>query len=148
MHPETGRQSLFMGGHVYGISDMTPEDPGQFLNSLVDEACHVERAIEHTWTPWGVMVRYNSRLLHRAMPCDERHETIISLNCRNTDDPDGKRNSEQSGRTQRRDGALERCGFAHADTSFQAGHSRTHTDAQLGVRLSFFQESRRTPWPK
>ena len=90
MHPETGRQSLFMGGHVYGISDMTPEDPGQSLNGLVDEACHGERAIEHTWTPWGVMVRYNSRLLHRVMPCDERHETIISLNCRNTVDPDKK----------------------------------------------------------
>ncbi|MAW28872.1 MAG: hypothetical protein CMP98_08735 [Gammaproteobacteria bacterium] len=90
MHPETGRQSLIIGGHVYGIPDMTPEDSGQSLNGLVDEACHDERAIEHTWTPRGVLVRDNSRLLHRVMPYDEKHENIVSLNCRNADDPDEK----------------------------------------------------------
>ena len=76
---------------MYGIPDMTPEDSGQSLNGLVDEACHGERAIEHTWTPWGVLVRDNSRLLHRVMSYDEKHETIVSLNCRNAGDPDEKR---------------------------------------------------------
>ena len=79
-----------MGGHVYGVPDMTSEDPGQSLNGLVDEACHVERAIKHTWTSRGVLVRDNSRLLHRVMPYDERHETIVSLNCRNANDQDEK----------------------------------------------------------
>ncbi|MEM7365565.1 MAG: TauD/TfdA family dioxygenase [Pseudomonadota bacterium] len=81
-HRETGRQSLFIGRHVFGIPDMTPEDSEQFLNDLVDEACQGERVIEHTWTPGDVLVWDNRRLLHRAMPYDEQHETRVLLNCR------------------------------------------------------------------
>ena len=48
--PRDWQAVIAHGGHVYGIPDMTPEDSGQSLNGLVDEACHGEQAIEHAWT--------------------------------------------------------------------------------------------------
>lgn len=146
MHPETGRQSLIIGGHVYGIPDMTPEDSGQSLNGLADEACHGERAIEHTWTPWGVLFRHNSRLLHRVMPYDEKHETIVSLNCRNAVDPDEKRNSKQSCRKKRRDEALGAVAASRTLTHHFKQDIQEHIPMiNLVLGSPFFQESRRTP---
>ncbi len=70
VHPVTGRRSLFIGRHAYGIPGLEPEESVQLLDELVGFACQPPRVHRHRWQPGDVAVWDNRCVLHRARPFD------------------------------------------------------------------------------
>ena len=70
VHPETGRPSLFIGRHAYGIPGLSEEESEQLLTDLVTFACQPPRIYTHQWQPGDVVFWDNRCLLHRARPYD------------------------------------------------------------------------------
>ena len=81
-HPVTGRPSLFLGRHTFGIPGMSLVESDEFLRELETIACRPPRVYEHEWQVGDLIVWDNRRLLHRARPYDEQDETRELLNCR------------------------------------------------------------------
>lgn len=77
VHPETGRPSLLIGRHAYGIPGMEPEESERFLDELVDAACRPPRVHHHRWTPGDAVIWDNRRLLHRARPWDMGERRVM-----------------------------------------------------------------------
>ena len=69
-HPVTGKPSLIIGRHAYGIPGMRPADSTNLLADLVRQACQGERVYEHQWTSGDAVIWDNRCLLHRARPWD------------------------------------------------------------------------------
>jgi len=69
-HPVTGRRSLFIGRHAYGIPGLAEAESKQLLADLVAFACQPPRTYRHAWRPGDVAVWDNRCLLHRACPYD------------------------------------------------------------------------------
>jgi|TARA_Y100000310_G_scaffold283604_2_gene305714 alpha-ketoglutarate-dependent taurine dioxygenase len=76
-HPATGRPSLFIGRHAYGISGLGPEESEKLLDELVSFACQTPRTYMHTWEPGDAVVWDNRCLLHRARPYDYREPRVL-----------------------------------------------------------------------
>ena len=70
VHPETGRRSLLIGRHAYGIPGLSEDESERLLADLVDGACRPPRVATHRWTPGDAVVWDNRCLLHRARPWD------------------------------------------------------------------------------
>ncbi len=70
VHPETGRKSLVIGRHAYGIPGMDPGESERLLQDLVDFACQDPRVYHHHWAPGDAILWDNRCLLHRACPWD------------------------------------------------------------------------------
>jgi alpha-ketoglutarate-dependent taurine dioxygenase len=70
VHPETGRRSLLIGRHAYGIPDLADDESERLLLDLLDNACRPPRTYAHSWTPGEVVVWDNRCLLHRALRWD------------------------------------------------------------------------------
>jgi alpha-ketoglutarate-dependent taurine dioxygenase len=81
-HPVTGQPSLFLGRHTFGIPGMSLQESNQLLRKLEDFACRPPRIYEHNWEVGDLIVWDNRRMLHRALPYDEKEETRELLNCR------------------------------------------------------------------
>jgi alpha-ketoglutarate-dependent taurine dioxygenase len=77
VHPETGRRSLLIGRHAYGIPGLEPEESERFLQELVDFACRPPRTYHHRWTPGDAVVWDNRCLLHQARPWDMSQPRIM-----------------------------------------------------------------------
>lgn len=77
IHPETGRPSLTIGRHAYGIPGMDADESEQFLKELVDFACQAPRIYHHTWTSGDAVVWDNRCLLHQACPWDMSEPRIM-----------------------------------------------------------------------
>jgi alpha-ketoglutarate-dependent taurine dioxygenase len=86
IHPETGRKSLVIGRHAYGIPDMDAGESERLLQELVDFACRPPRVYHHTWTPGEAVIWDNRCLMHRAMPWD-MHEPRVMWHSRIAGDP-------------------------------------------------------------
>lgn len=69
-HPVTGRPSLFIGRHAYGISGLAEDESERLLSDLVTFACQEPRTWRHEWRPGDVAIWDNRCLLHRARPFD------------------------------------------------------------------------------
>jgi alpha-ketoglutarate-dependent taurine dioxygenase len=76
-HPETGRSSLLIGRHAYGVPGMGPEESERFLQDLVDLACQPPRIHQHTWSPGDAVVWDNRCLLHRGRPWDMTEPRVM-----------------------------------------------------------------------
>lgn len=70
VHPETGRASLLVGRHAYGIPGLPEEESAKLLEDLVAFACQPPRVYHHHWQPGDAVVWDNRCLLHRACPWD------------------------------------------------------------------------------
>ena len=81
-HPVTGRPSLFLGRHSFGIPGMSLEESDRCLRELETFACQPPRVYEHEWEVGDLIAWDNRRLLHRACPYDEQSETRELFNCR------------------------------------------------------------------
>ncbi len=68
VHPETGRRSLLIGRHAYGIPGLDPDESDAFLEQLHEFACRPPRVYHHTWTPGDAVVWDNRCLMHQARP--------------------------------------------------------------------------------
>jgi alpha-ketoglutarate-dependent taurine dioxygenase len=69
-HPETGRKSLYVGRHAYGISGLSEEESETLLEELVIGACRRPRVFSHQWAVGDLAIWDNRCLLHRARPYD------------------------------------------------------------------------------
>ncbi len=70
VHPETGRPSLLVGRHAYGIPGLASDESERLLDELVAFACRPPRTYHHAWTVGDAVLWDNRCLLHRAMPWD------------------------------------------------------------------------------
>jgi alpha-ketoglutarate-dependent taurine dioxygenase len=70
VHPETGRRSLLIGRHAYGIPGLSDAESDSLLGELLDFACRPPRVWTHRWSPGDAVIWDNRRLLHRARPWD------------------------------------------------------------------------------
>ncbi len=77
VHPETGRPSLLIGRHAYGIPGMDSDDSEQLLQELVDKACRPPRIYHHNWSPGDAVLWDNRCLLHQARPWDMKEPRIM-----------------------------------------------------------------------
>ncbi|MCE2485582.1 MAG: TauD/TfdA family dioxygenase [Desulfurellaceae bacterium] len=76
-HPETGRKSLLIGRHAYGIPGMDPAESEAFLKSLVDHTCQPPRVYHHSWKVGDAVVWDNRRLLHQSCPWDMTQARVM-----------------------------------------------------------------------
>jgi alpha-ketoglutarate-dependent taurine dioxygenase len=77
VHPETGRRTLAVGRHAYGIPGLSPEESERLLEELVDFACRPPRVWHHAWTPGDAILWDNRALMHRAMPWDMAEPRVM-----------------------------------------------------------------------
>ncbi len=70
VHPETGRRSLVIGRHAYGIPGLDPEESERLLEDLVAFACQPPRIHYHRWRAGDAVLWDNRCLLHRARMWD------------------------------------------------------------------------------
>jgi alpha-ketoglutarate-dependent taurine dioxygenase len=77
LHPVTGRPSLFVGRHAYGIPGLAPEESERLLDRLVDFACQPPRTHRHSWSPGDVVIWDNRCVLHRARPWDHSEPRVM-----------------------------------------------------------------------
>jgi alpha-ketoglutarate-dependent taurine dioxygenase len=77
LHPDTGRPSLLIGRHAYGIPGMEAEASERFLQDLLDFACQPPRTYHHAWQPGDAVLWDNRCLLHRARPWDMSEPRVM-----------------------------------------------------------------------
>lgn len=77
VHPETGRKSLLIGRHAYGIPGLTASESEALLDDLVDFACRAPRVYHHDWVPGDAVLWDNRRLLHQGTPWDMREPRVM-----------------------------------------------------------------------
>lgn len=77
VHPVTGRKSLFIGRHAYGVPGLAPEESEKLLDSLVTFACQAPRTYSHAWQPGDVVVWDNRCVLHRARPFNHSEPRVM-----------------------------------------------------------------------
>ena len=76
-HSETGRKSLTIGRHAYGVQGMTDAESETFLTELVDFACQPPRVHHHEWAAGDIVIWDNRCLLHRACTWDMTEPRIM-----------------------------------------------------------------------
>ena len=76
-HPVTGRRSLYIGRHAYGIPGLDPSESERLLADLVAFACQPPRVYQHEWRAGDVAVWDNRCVLHRARPYDHREPRVM-----------------------------------------------------------------------
>lgn len=67
-HSETGRKSIFLASHAFGIPGLTPEESEKLLDGLADFACQAPRTYKHSWEPGDLVIWDNRCFMHRARP--------------------------------------------------------------------------------
>ena len=77
IHPETGRPTLTVGRHAYGIPGLAPAESERLLADLVEGACRSPRIYHHRWAPGDAVVWDNRCLLHRARPWDMSEARVM-----------------------------------------------------------------------
>jgi alpha-ketoglutarate-dependent taurine dioxygenase len=70
LHPVTGRRSLFIGRHAFGIPGLAETASQQLLDQLLEFACQPPRVLSHRWQPGDLALWDNRCVLHRARPYD------------------------------------------------------------------------------
>ena len=76
-HPATGRRSLFIGRHAYGIPGLSEAASDALLAELLDFACQPPRVWQHRWRPGDLVVWDNRCVLHRARPYDHSEPRVM-----------------------------------------------------------------------
>jgi alpha-ketoglutarate-dependent taurine dioxygenase len=77
VHPETGRRTLAVGRHAYGIPGLDPVESESLLEGLTDFACQPPRTYHHAWTPGDAVIWDNRCLMHRACPWDMTQPRVM-----------------------------------------------------------------------
>ena len=77
VHPDTGRSSLFIGRHAYGIPGLADTESEELLDELLTFACQPPRVIEHNWSAGDLVIWDNRCVLHRARPYDMTEPRVM-----------------------------------------------------------------------
>ena len=76
-HPITGRRSLFIGRHAYGIPGLGEPESERLLDELLAFACQPPRTFKHRWLAGDVAIWDNRCVLHRARPFDPAQPRVM-----------------------------------------------------------------------
>lgn len=76
-HPETGRKSLLIGRHAYGIPGLSGPESESLLDELLEITCQPPRVYVHKWTEGEAVVWDNRCLLHKACPWDMTQPRVM-----------------------------------------------------------------------
>jgi alpha-ketoglutarate-dependent taurine dioxygenase len=76
-HFVTGRPSLFIGRHAYGIPGLSENESEKLLDELMEFACQAPRTYQHEWQAGDIVVWDNRCLLHRARPYDHSEPRLM-----------------------------------------------------------------------
>jgi alpha-ketoglutarate-dependent taurine dioxygenase len=76
-HPVTGRCSLFIGRHAYGIPGLGEDESRRLLDELLAFACQPPRLLAHRWQAGDVAIWDNRCVLHRARPWDQAEPRVM-----------------------------------------------------------------------
>lgn len=74
VHPETGRKSLFIASHAFGIPGMSEEESEKLMDDLTAFACQAPRVYRHNWSVGDLVVWDNRCFLHRGRPYDPKEQ--------------------------------------------------------------------------
>ena len=77
VHPETGRRTLAIGRHAFGIPGLPEAASEALLSELVDFACRPPRVVTHRWQAGDLVIWDNRCLLHRARPWDMTQSRVM-----------------------------------------------------------------------
>ncbi len=77
VHPATGRKSLYIGRHAYGVSGLEESESERLLDDLLSFACRPPRTYMHDWEPGDISVWDNRCVLHRACPYDYSEARVM-----------------------------------------------------------------------
>ena len=69
-HPETGRRSLQIGRHAYGIPGLSDQESESLLKALLESTCQQPRTYHHSWQVGDAVVWDNRCLMHQACAWD------------------------------------------------------------------------------
>ena len=86
VHPATGRKTLYIGRHAYGIPGLGEAESEKLLDDLLTFACQPPRTYMHDWVAGDIVVWDNRCVLHRARPYDHS-EARVMLHTRISGDP-------------------------------------------------------------
>lgn len=76
-HPVTGRHSLYIGRHAYGIPGLSEAESSELLSDLEEFACRPPRIMRHAWQAGDVAIWDNRRVMHRARPYDADQPRLL-----------------------------------------------------------------------
>ena len=76
-HPVTGRRSLFIGRHAYGIPGLAEAESERLLDELLEFACQPPRVLCHRWQVGDVAIWDNRCVLHRARPWNPTEPRVM-----------------------------------------------------------------------
>ena len=76
-HPVTGRRSLFIGRHAFGIPGLAEAESERLLDELLAFACQPPRIFRHRWRVGDVAIWDNRCVLHRARPWDPTEPRVM-----------------------------------------------------------------------
>merc|ERR1711924_119349 len=85
VHPTTGRKSLFIASHCFGIPTISPEESAKFLDELMDFTTRHPRVYSHKRRPGDLVLWDNRCLLHRAKEYDLKEPRVMRSSRMNGD---------------------------------------------------------------
>ena len=78
VHPETGRRSLLIGRHAFGIPGLSRNKSRELLARLLQVVVGDEKYVyTHRWAVGDLLVWDNRCLLHRARPYDYSQPRVL-----------------------------------------------------------------------
>ena len=81
VHPETGRECLYLGDHAESIVGLPYDEGRALIEELNALAVHPDLSYEHRWTPNELIVWDNRCLLHRATSYDPFTQARVVRRC-------------------------------------------------------------------
>jgi alpha-ketoglutarate-dependent taurine dioxygenase len=78
VHPETGRKSIFVARHAFGIPGLERSESRALLESLTEfVVSEPSRLYTHRWQPGDTLIWDNRCILHRARPYDYSKPRVL-----------------------------------------------------------------------
>lgn len=81
IHPETGRNCVFLGDHAWRIDGMPLEEGRNLIEELNSRIIDPLRVHVHRWQPGDLVVWDNRCMLHKAEPYDTAAEARVLRRC-------------------------------------------------------------------
>ena len=81
IHPETGRNCVFLGDHAWYVQGMPLEEGRRLIEELNDRVIDPARVYTHRWRPGDLVIWDNRCMLHKAEPYDVGKEARVMRRC-------------------------------------------------------------------
>ncbi|MGH6898609.1 MAG: TauD/TfdA dioxygenase family protein [Geminicoccaceae bacterium] len=81
IHPETGRNCVFLGDHAWYVQGMPLEEGRRLIEDLNAGVIDPERVYTHCWRRGDLVVWDNRCMLHKAEPYDVARQARVMRRC-------------------------------------------------------------------